>query len=84
MSRAFAVLTLVATAALCGCGYHIAGHNDALPKTIHVIAVPALENKTTSYRIEQRLTAAHYSPIPCLHALQNRLDRHWGRRRLAR
>jgi len=58
MSRAFAVLTLVATAALCGCGYHISGHNDALPKTIHVIAVPALENKTTSYRIEQRLTAA--------------------------
>ncbi len=47
-------------AALCsaGCGYHIAGHNSALPKTIHVIAVPALENKTTSYRLEQKLTAA--------------------------
>ena len=43
---------------LSGCGYRVAGHNDALPKTIHVIAVPALENKTTSYRIEQRLTAA--------------------------
>lgn len=41
-----------------GCGYHVAGRNDALPKTIHVIAVPALENKTTTYRIEQRLTAA--------------------------
>jgi outer membrane lipopolysaccharide assembly protein LptE/RlpB len=41
-----------------GCGYHIAGHNSALPKTIHVIAVPALENKTTSYRLEQKLTAA--------------------------
>ena len=58
MSRALAVLTLVATAALAGCGYHVAGRNDALPKTVHVIAVPALENKTTSYRIEQRLTAA--------------------------
>ena len=47
-------------AALCsaGCGYHVAGHNSALPKTIHVIAVPALENKTTSYRLEQKLTAA--------------------------
>jgi outer membrane lipopolysaccharide assembly protein LptE/RlpB len=46
--------------ALCGtgCGYHVAGRNDALPKSIHTIAVPALENKTTSYRIEQRLTAA--------------------------
>src|SRR5947209_4226484 len=41
-----------------GCGYHVAGRSDGLPKSIHVIAVPALENKTTSYRIEQRLTAA--------------------------
>lgn len=41
-----------------GCGYHVAGRSDALPKSIHVIAVPAFENKTTSYRIEQRLTAA--------------------------
>jgi outer membrane lipopolysaccharide assembly protein LptE/RlpB len=41
-----------------GCGYHVAGRSDALPKTIHVIAVPALENKTTSYRIEQKLTMA--------------------------
>src|SRR5438445_13144168 len=42
---------------LAGCGYHVAGRSDALPKSIHVIAVPALENKTTSYRIEQRLTS---------------------------
>src|SRR5438045_7562265 len=41
-----------------GCGYHVAGHNDALPHEIHVIAVPALENATTSYRIEQRFTSA--------------------------
>jgi hypothetical protein len=41
-----------------GCGYHVAGKSDSLPKTIHTIAVPALENKTTSYRIEQRLTTA--------------------------
>src|SRR5208282_1054054 len=45
-------------AALCGCGYHMAGHSNALPKSIHVIAVPALENKTSTYRIEQKLTAA--------------------------
>jgi outer membrane lipopolysaccharide assembly protein LptE/RlpB len=47
-------------AAMCsaGCGYHVAGHSSALPKSIHVIAVPALENKTTSYRLEQKLTAA--------------------------
>lgn len=41
-----------------GCGYHVAGKSDALPKSIHVIAIPALENKTTIYRIEQRLTSA--------------------------
>jgi outer membrane lipopolysaccharide assembly protein LptE/RlpB len=41
-----------------GCGYHIAGRSNSLPKSIHVIAVPALENKTSSYRIEQRLTTA--------------------------
>jgi outer membrane lipopolysaccharide assembly protein LptE/RlpB len=51
------VIILVATA-FGGCGYHVAGRSDALPKSIHVIAVPAMENKTTSYRIEQRLTAA--------------------------
>lgn len=47
-------------AAMCsvGCGYHVAGHSSALPKSIHVIAIPALENKTTSYRLEQKLTAA--------------------------
>jgi outer membrane lipopolysaccharide assembly protein LptE/RlpB len=43
---------------IAGCGYHVAGKSDALPKNIRVIAVPALENKTASYRIEQRLTAA--------------------------
>lgn len=56
-SSVFLILFL-GSALLSGCGYHVAGHNDALPKTIHVIAVPALENKTNSYRIEQRLTAA--------------------------
>ena len=45
-------------ALLAGCGYHVTGKSDALPKSIHVIAVPALENKTSVYRIEQRLTTA--------------------------
>jgi Lipopolysaccharide-assembly len=51
-------VSLVAAALAWGCGYHVAGRGDSLPKSIHVIAVPALENKTTSYRIEQKLTAA--------------------------
>ena len=50
------IVLFIASAA--GCGYHVAGRSNALPKSIHVIAVPALENKTTTYRIEQRLTAA--------------------------
>ena len=49
---------MAAAVVIAGCGYHVAGHNSALPKTLHVIAVPALENKTTSYRLEQKLTAA--------------------------
>jgi outer membrane lipopolysaccharide assembly protein LptE/RlpB len=53
---AFSCISIVVW--LAGCGYHVAGRSDALPKSIHVIAVPALENKTTSYRIEQRLTTA--------------------------
>ena len=49
---------LATSTLLTGCGYHLAGRSESLPKSIHVIAVPALENKTNSYRIEQRLTAA--------------------------
>jgi outer membrane lipopolysaccharide assembly protein LptE/RlpB len=51
-------ISMAAAALLAGCGYHVAGRSSSLPKTIHVIAVPALENKTTSYRLEQKLTAA--------------------------
>jgi outer membrane lipopolysaccharide assembly protein LptE/RlpB len=51
-------LLLASCGYLAACGYHIAGRSDALPKNIHVIAVPALENATNSYRIEQKLTSA--------------------------
>jgi outer membrane lipopolysaccharide assembly protein LptE/RlpB len=58
--RAWKVLcgAVALSAIACGCGYHVAGRSNSLPKSIHVIAVPALENKTSSYRIEQRLTTA--------------------------
>jgi outer membrane lipopolysaccharide assembly protein LptE/RlpB len=58
MRRRLICAVILAALSGAGCGYHVAGHNSALPKTIHVIAVPALENKTTSYRLEQKLTAA--------------------------
>ncbi|HEX3117505.1 MAG TPA: LPS assembly lipoprotein LptE [Candidatus Acidoferrum sp.] len=51
-------LFVVASLSAIGCGYHVAGRSSALPPEIHVIAVPALENATTTYRIEQRLTSA--------------------------
>jgi outer membrane lipopolysaccharide assembly protein LptE/RlpB len=41
-----------------GCGYHVAGRSSGLPKSVHTIAVPTMENNTASYRIEQKLTAA--------------------------
>src|SRR5262249_59257198 len=55
-----APLPLAVMLCLCfsACGYHVAGHDTAVPRTIHVIAVPVIENKTSSYRIEQRLTSA--------------------------
>jgi outer membrane lipopolysaccharide assembly protein LptE/RlpB len=57
--RTAAVTLVIATCGyLTACGYHVAGRSDALPKNIHVIAVPAFENATTSYRIEQKLTLA--------------------------
>src|SRR5258708_3690637 len=58
MKRRIAIAFICVAAWSAGCGYHVAGRTDSLPKSIHVIAIPALENKTTSYRIEQRLTTA--------------------------
>ena len=47
---------LMVTAA--GCGYRVAGRANTLPPTVKTIAVPAFENRTTTYRLEQRLTDA--------------------------
>ena len=59
MKRAICKAALLSVAlALSACGYHVAGRSNSLPKTIQVIAVPALENKTSTYKIEQKLTAA--------------------------
>jgi hypothetical protein len=43
---------------LSSCGYHVGGTGSWLPPGLKVIAVPALENHTTRYRIEQRMTEA--------------------------
>ena len=58
LARGAALLISLIAVVQAGCGYHVAGHNNSLLKSIHVIAVTALENKTTGYRIEQKLTSA--------------------------
>lgn len=45
-------------AASLGCGYHTAGHSVQLPENVKTIAIPAFTNVTTTYRIEQMLTAS--------------------------
>lgn len=52
------VICAVASAAISGCGYHVAGTSPILPAEWKTIAVPAFKNDTTRYRIEQRFTAA--------------------------
>lgn len=51
-------LALAAAAFLSGCGYHVGGTASSLPPGLKVIAVPALKNDTSSYRIEQVMTEA--------------------------
>jgi hypothetical protein len=41
-----------------GCGYRIAGKADTLPDEIRTIAVPAFQNGTTEFKIEQYMTQA--------------------------
>ncbi len=40
------------------CGYRVAGTGASLPPAIKTIAIPALKNETSRYRVEQRLTEA--------------------------
>jgi hypothetical protein len=42
-------------AALTGCGYHVAGRADLMPKSIKTIAVPAFGNPTTRFEIARML-----------------------------
>lgn len=53
--RAAWLLLLLVSA---GCGYHTAGHAVQLPENVKTIAVPAFENETRTYRIEQLLTSS--------------------------
>jgi outer membrane lipopolysaccharide assembly protein LptE/RlpB len=56
--KACRVLWLIPLLAAAGCGYHTAGHSVQLPENVKTIAIPAFTNVTTTYRIEQMLTAS--------------------------
>ena len=51
-------LCVSVTPFLSACGYHVGGTASQLPPGLKVIAVPALKNDTTRYRIEQGMTEA--------------------------
>jgi hypothetical protein len=44
-------------AMLCGCGYHVGGKADLLPKSVKTIAVMPFGNNTTRYKLAERLPA---------------------------
>ncbi len=59
MRRTLPALVVVAVAAvMAGCGYHVSGHADLLPKNIHTIAVPAFANATIRYKLADLLSSA--------------------------
>jgi hypothetical protein len=41
-----------------GCGYHVAGTASRIPADVKTIAVPPFKNQSSTFRIEQQLTAA--------------------------
>jgi outer membrane lipopolysaccharide assembly protein LptE/RlpB len=58
---------------LAGCGYHVAGQATRIPPAVKTIAVPPFKNASSTFRIEQQLTAAvtrellqrtHYRILP--------------------
>jgi hypothetical protein len=53
MGLCFCLASLV-----CACGYHAVGVTSTLPPGLKTIAVPAIENQTSRYRVEQRMTEA--------------------------
>jgi len=55
--RTLVLLTYFGLTFLCGCGYRLANKNLGAGEG-RTIAVPTFANKTTTYRIEQRVTEA--------------------------
>ena len=58
MRRLAGVAVTLACLLACGCGYHTVGHASVLPEDIRTVAIPSFTNQTSTFRIEQLLTAA--------------------------
>lgn len=43
---------------LAGCGYHVGGKTNLLPKNIQTVAIPAFNNLTVRYKLADRLASA--------------------------
>ncbi len=43
---------------LSACGYHVSGHADLVPKSIHTIAVPAFASQSSDYQLADLLPNA--------------------------
>ena len=41
-----------------GCGYHVSGHGDLMPKTIQSVCIPAFKNVSSRYKLTDRLPEA--------------------------
>ncbi len=51
-------LLLCAVLLSAGCGYHVSGHGDLMPKTIQSVCIPAFQNASTRYKLTDRLPQA--------------------------
>jgi outer membrane lipopolysaccharide assembly protein LptE/RlpB len=51
--RPFSIAVMAAM--LAGCGYHVGGNAQWMPKTIHTIAIPAFANGTLRYKLARLL-----------------------------
>ena len=58
MRRRTAAWAILAVCFAAGCGYHVSGRADLLPRSIHSIAIPAFSNNTMRYRLTEQLPEA--------------------------
>ena len=56
--KAFSLPALVALIVVgAGCGYHLGGQGDLIPKNVKTIAIPQFSNGTVQYQVANLLTA---------------------------